>query len=646
MSALLPSDVAMFEKLRIPEELVTRAGIIRVNDREARETYGIRGGGDMSGIAFPFWEPVSMMNGNVWRRWYVRIRRDHPEIEDGKPKKKYVGPYGDRRHFYFPPCPEWFADTSVPIALVEAEKSSLALLAWAQRTGCKLFPVAIGGCWSWKGKVGTVTTSSGERVPEHSTIPDLGICRNGRKTFVLLDSNSGTNDAVAAARAALVRQLHKQKAKVAVLDLPVGNWNGPDDFIGIQGDEAMERLFDGADEGARVLADVKAFLHRFVVISPPQSTAITLWVAHTYCSSIALWTPYLAVTSAAKRCGKSRLLETVSFLVRDPWFTCGASAASLFREIELRRPTLLLDEMDALFRADKEMAEAVRAVLNAGAHHKGTVSRVVGQGTAMNTKNFAVFCPKALSGIGNLPDTVADRCLPIRLERKLHDEKVERLRERTIGPHANQLPIRLSQWIQKQLPTLKHAEPALPDELGDRQQDGAEILLAIADAAGGEWPTDARSALIELYTGEDAEDQSVHARLLTDIRNILDEQVTHRIFSHELVDALGRIETSPWAEWRNGKPMTKVQLARQLKEFRIYPKTIRIGDDRAKGYEREMFAQAWDRYLSNVTDQAGQVTEESPIVTDRKIENSPVLADVVTAVTDQKGGIWPEAKDK
>jgi hypothetical protein len=107
-------------------------------------------------------------------------------------------------------------------------------------------------------------------------------------------------------------------------------------------------------------------------------------------------------------------------LVHKPWFTSGASAASLFRSIDQKRPTLLLDEVDALFKADKEMSEAVRMVLNAGAHHKGAVSRVVGQGTEMKSKDFKAYCPKALGGIGSLPDTVADRSLQIRLQRKLH----------------------------------------------------------------------------------------------------------------------------------------------------------------------------------------------------------------------------------
>jgi hypothetical protein len=47
------TDLAIFSKLGISQELLVRAGIERVSDSEARRTYGIKGSGDMSGIAFP-----------------------------------------------------------------------------------------------------------------------------------------------------------------------------------------------------------------------------------------------------------------------------------------------------------------------------------------------------------------------------------------------------------------------------------------------------------------------------------------------------------------------------------------------------------------------------------------------------------------
>src|SRR5580693_3270321 len=120
-STLRASDLEMFAGLKIPESLLAAAGIVRVSNQEARARYGIQGSGDMAGVAYPYFDPHTLAADR--HRYYVRIRRDHPEVEDGKEKKKYVAPYGDRRHLYFPPAPELFADTSVPIVLVEAEKS-------------------------------------------------------------------------------------------------------------------------------------------------------------------------------------------------------------------------------------------------------------------------------------------------------------------------------------------------------------------------------------------------------------------------------------------------------------------------------------------------------------------------------------------
>jgi hypothetical protein len=144
--------------------MLERAGVVRVTDREARDGYGIRGGGDMAGLAFQYFEPSTMANGR--RRWYVRVRRDNPQIDGGKEKNKYMSPYGDRKHLYFPPCPELFSDTSVPIVLVEAEKSALALMAWSERAGRIILPLAMGGCWGWRGQTSITTTATGERVPE------------------------------------------------------------------------------------------------------------------------------------------------------------------------------------------------------------------------------------------------------------------------------------------------------------------------------------------------------------------------------------------------------------------------------------------------------------------------------------------------
>src|SRR6266571_2085567 len=97
MPNLTPADLQAFSRFKISAELLTQAGVRRVTDPEARADFGFNSSGDNAGIVFPY---ISALTGH---RVTARLRRDHPPVEDGKPKGKYLLPYGDRRHLYFVP---------------------------------------------------------------------------------------------------------------------------------------------------------------------------------------------------------------------------------------------------------------------------------------------------------------------------------------------------------------------------------------------------------------------------------------------------------------------------------------------------------------------------------------------------------------
>ncbi len=88
-----------------------------------------------------------------------------------------------------------------------------------------------------------------------------------------------------------------------------------------------ERFFEDAEiipihgEGAQLLDDLVIFMRRFVVMTPVQADAIALWVAHTHMIDSADATPYVAITSAEKRSGKTLLLEVLELLVNAPLVT-------------------------------------------------------------------------------------------------------------------------------------------------------------------------------------------------------------------------------------------------------------------------------------------------------------------------------------
>jgi hypothetical protein len=375
-----------------------------------------------------------------------------------------------------------------------------------------------------------------------------------------------------------------------------------------------------------LLTAIDDLIAQFVVFAAPaQRTAVALWIAHTHSLAAFDVTPYLNVRSAEKRSGKTRLLEVLGLLVPRPWHAVQPSEAVLFRKIARDTPTLLLDEVDAVFTGPpSDRTEGLRALLNAGYRRGATVDRCVGQG--MHLRAFPVFCAKALTGIGTLPDTVADRCIPIALLRRKKSEQVTKFKLREVRPRAAPLYGALAAWAEEAVARLRVARPELRDGLGDRAEEVWEPLLAVADEAGGEWPKRAWAAAVALSGGEgDAE--SLRVTLLGAIRDVFDDLQVNKILTLDLLRRLVEREVDPWPAWwgkevdyaDEAHPPRKAarDLARHLKPFEVRPKDVRVSDARkGKGYDRADFEDAFARYLQprqrdNATRQGGQRAEAS-----------------------------------
>src|SRR5215212_5110387 len=349
--------------------------------------------------------------------------------------------------------------------------------------------------------------------------------------------------------------------------------------------------------GVELLVNLIGFIRRYVALSEAQVLLSSLWIVHTHALEAADTTAYLNIRSAEKRSGKTRLLETLSLLVARPWLTGRVTSAVLVRKVAAEMPALLLDESDAAFKGDREYAETLRGVLNAGFRRGGVASLCIGQGANLTYKDFPVFCPKAIAGIGTLPDTVADRSIPIELRRRRPSERVERFRLRKGGPEALPLQKAAARWAQAHLEALVEAEPELPEELDDRAQDIIEPLLAIAEEGGGAWPVRARDAAVALLTGEHREDSaSLGVRLLRDCRTAFDKRGEDSLATGKLLERLRAPEDAPWRALQ-GEALDASRLARMLKPYGIRPKKLREGEGTFRGYCRAWFEDAWARYL-------------------------------------------------
>jgi hypothetical protein len=324
------------------------------------------------------------------------------------------------------------------------------------------------------------------------------------------------------------------------------------------------------------------------------------------------------------------LLGVLSKLVNRPVVASNISPSAFFRVIEEMQPTLLIDEADTFLQANDEL----RGILNAGYHKPSAyvirvanesrvagvrcqVDRVADPEAAAGKENkvgmrstasqnsdtkekeihmgttwtsslpstslatFSTWCPKFIAAIGHLPETLADRCIVIRMQRKREGEECERMRDLDGADLREQC----TKFAIEHRDAIAGAKPQIPKALNDRAADIWEPLFIIADLVGGDWPEKARTAAIALTTG--AQQSSPTGSLLLDLASIFHHPFKQeRISSEALIYMLNlqHYADRPWREARNGKPITEIWLSKQLRPYGVRPKNIRFEKKQGKGY--------------------------------------------------------------
>jgi hypothetical protein len=343
--------------------------------------------------------------------------------------------------------------------------------------------------------------------------------------------------------------------------------------------------------GAALLDELDAALARHVVMPDPARHATALWEVFTYAIDCFEHAPRLRIRSPVKRCGKSTLLDCLLETCCRPLPATNVTGPALFRSIELVRPTLLLDEGDSFMRDNEE----VRGLVNSG-HRRSLafVLRVVEIEGQFEPRQFSTWCPMAIASIGPLAGTIEDRSVIVELRRRLPGEEVTRL-DKAARHDLVTLACKAARWAGDHVAELAEADPAIPAALNDRAADNWRPLLAIADAAGGEWPARAREAAVTL-AGE-ARDDTARLQLLGDLRELFgggeekhDWLATKAILAH-----LNGLEERPWSTWSKEKPLNPQGLRSLLEPFAVY--SSHNHEKTMRGYKHDALRDAWSRYL-------------------------------------------------
>ena len=274
---------------------------------------------------------------------------------------------------------------------------------------------------------------------------------------------------------------------------------------------------------SELLATIMAKLREHVVLDSGAAVAVALYTMLTYIVDELQLCPMLLLRSAVKRSGKTTLLGLLLRMTYRALGVASISAAALYRVVDLLKPTLLLDEVDATLAQKTDTAEALRGLLNAG--NDRTSSRVLRcVGEDKEVVSYDAFGAKVLAGIGHIPDTMEDRSVVVELRRKLENEKVRRFSVLDDQGEFKEIRRKLQRWASEHGKRVGAARPPIPFGLNDRASDNWSPLLAIADLAGGDWGVRARSVALELSGGSRNDEQDIRFELLKDIRAIFDEE--------------------------------------------------------------------------------------------------------------------------
>lgn len=331
-----------------------------------------------------------------------------------------------------------------------------------------------------------------------------------------------------------------------------------------------------------------ALIDRFISCDEHQKCAIALWIILTWCINAFKIAPILAITALTKGAGKTQVLTLISKLCYEPLSASNITAASLFRAIEKFKPTFLLDEFDTYLKQNEDM----RGVINAGIESNGYVIRCDEDFTPVK---FNVYCPKALAGIGKLPETIEDRSVVIQMCRKRTSDIKEKLRHAD-DEDFDSLKDLIANWAQENLEALSKARPEIPSQLSDRKQDCWESLLAIADQLGADVAIQARRAAIAL-SGKSNDEAPIFEEVLIAIKVIFEKRGVDKISTADLIKFLCEDDEAPWKYFNNGRVITARQLAKLLKEFDITSKQTRFLNMTCKAYHLADFEGSFAKYL-------------------------------------------------
>ncbi len=345
------------------------------------------------------------------------------------------------------------------------------------------------------------------------------------------------------------------------------------------------------EDGAQLLNDISAALKRFVWF--PEARAydlLSVYVLYTHVYDSFDFAPRVAFWSPAPGMGKSTALRVLQPMVRKGLRYSVATAASVFRRMDVDHPTLMLDELDKVMK--RGMDPTLNGILNEGHLRGGAIPRVNPENGKV--EEFDPFGP-VLFGYKDvsLPPDLEERTLRINMQKPPRVGLFEKFKSKRHTGALIKIGARAHTWAKNNTESLIDWEPKIPTGIDNRFADNWLPLLAVAEAAGGDWPKYIARAASWIEAHRSGSDNELH--ILTDPLAVFDRKGADWLLSKTLVKEMNKNEEWPWGEQNGGEGLNVYSLARKLKKFDIKPK-VEKGRRKQRGYWRKDFEAAAKRY--------------------------------------------------
>jgi hypothetical protein len=367
---------------------------------------------------------------------------------------------------------------------------------------------------------------------------------------------------------------------------------------------------------ALLLQEINDKIRKYAVLDEHYLTALVLWIPMDWVhNEIATHSPFLDVGSVDEGSGKTLLLWLLFFLSLRPCLGADFTSANIYRTADHDQPTMIIDESDEAFE-DRQLGRIVNASWTRGEK----IPRQVYDRTTKEWRTywFNVFCPKVFGHVllppaKPLPRTIARRCISVKIWPKRENEYVEKFGYCDDNEFAT-LRRKLLRFANDQAKAIAEIEPTFPAGFNNSVSDNWELLLSIAELAGGDWPNRAHKAA-EFIAGKLKGSQgsqlfeAFHAMCIGRLKGGAAEIA---IPSEEAVAFLKDFDPYWATDYRgsDGHPgeITQSKLAALLRNYEISPEKSTRGR-RPRGYvifDRGRWSEQWlnmfTRYCPRVPD--------------------------------------------